>query len=122
MITGILLGFPVLAAFILLFIGAKFAKTAALVLTLVEFGIAVFAFSQFNPADISDFDLQLKWLPSYGIGFHIGMDGISLLLVLLTTFLLPLIVLSTFNFKYENPISFYSLILLMQAGLIGVFV
>ncbi|MBC8110843.1 MAG: NADH-quinone oxidoreductase subunit M, partial [Verrucomicrobia bacterium] len=102
--------------------GAKFVKTAALVLTLIEFGIAVFAFSQFNPADISDFDLQLKWLPSYGIGFHIGMDGISLLLVLLTAFLVPLIVLSTFNHSYENPVSFYSLILLMQAGLIGVFV
>jgi NADH-quinone oxidoreductase subunit M len=50
------------------------------------------------------------------------MDGISLLLVLLTTFLVPIIIFSTFNKEYKNPKLFYSLILLMQTALIGVFV
>jgi NADH-quinone oxidoreductase subunit M len=50
------------------------------------------------------------------------MDGISLLMVLLTAFLIPLIILSSFKHDYKNPNTFYALILFMQTGLLGVFV
>jgi NADH-quinone oxidoreductase subunit M len=56
-----------------------------------------------------------------GINFHIGMDGISLVLVLLTTILLPFILLTANRNTYKNPSSLYALMLLMQFGLIGVF-
>jgi len=49
------------------------------------------------------------------------VDALSLLMVLLTTFLVPLIILSSFNTNYEKPHSFYGLILMMQMALIGVF-
>jgi NADH-quinone oxidoreductase subunit M len=123
MLTGILLAFPIIGAFLLLFLKGEIVKKAALVLTIIELAAAIYVFSQFNPeANVKLFDIAFKWLPSVGVSFHIGMDGISLLLVMLTTFLVPLIILSTFNHNYDNPTSFYSLILLMQAGLIGVFV
>jgi NADH-quinone oxidoreductase subunit M len=122
MLTAILLGFPALAAFALLFLKGNSVRIIALILTLLELGLAVYTFTQFNATDSQPFDFQRKWLPSLGISFHIGMDGISLLLVLLTAFLVPLIILSTFRHHYDNPVSFYALILLMQAGLIGVFV
>jgi NADH-quinone oxidoreductase subunit M len=49
------------------------------------------------------------------------MDGIALLLIMLTTFLVPLIILSSFNHQYKSPSLFYSLILTMQFALVGVF-
>ena len=53
--------------------------------------------------------------------FHVGLDGLSLLLVLLTTCLVPLIVLSAFKRDFDNPSTFYALVLFMQTGLLGVF-
>jgi len=122
MITAILLFFPAIAAMLLLFFNGKAVKKAALLLTILEFGVAVWAFSQFSVESGTNYALKLNWIPSLGISFNVGMDGISLLLVLLTTFLVPIIILSTFTHDYDNPGSFYALILLMQAGLIGVFV
>ena len=122
MVTGILLLFPAIAAMLLLFFSGSTAKKVALFLALIEFALAIWAFSQFSISGGTNYALKLNWIPSLGISFNIGMDGISLLLVLLTTFLVPIIILSTFKHDYENPSTFYSLILLMQAGLIGVFV
>ena len=124
MLTGLLLAFPIVGAFLLLFLKGDAVKKAALALALVELAGTVYAFTQFNPETpgLPLFEVAFKWLPSLGISFHIGMDGISLLLVLLTAFLVPIIILSTFKHNYENPTSFYALILLMQAGLTGVFV
>jgi NADH-quinone oxidoreductase subunit M len=51
----------------------------------------------------------------------VGIDGISLILVSLTTLVVPFIILSTFQNNYEKASTFYSLILFMQAGLVGVF-
>src|SRR6185369_3007155 len=70
----------------------------------------------------TQFMLDCWWIQSFGISYKIGMDGISLLLVLLTTFLTPVIILSSFNHSYKNPSLFYALILVMQMALVGVFV
>src|SRR5690606_34976282 len=59
------------------------------------------------------------WIPALGIHFHIGIDGISLPLVLLTNGLIPLIILSAFSHDYKG--AFYALVLFMQAGLLLVF-
>src|SRR6185369_3321236 len=69
----------------------------------------------------TQFMLDCWWIQSFGISYKIGMDGISLLLVLLTTFLTPVIILSSFNHSYKNPSLFYALILVMQMALVGVF-
>jgi len=61
------------------------------------------------------------WMENFGISLRFGMDGISLLLVLLTTFLIPLIILSSFQHDYKRPSAFYGLVLLMEAAFIGVF-
>ncbi|MGC4023300.1 MAG: NADH-quinone oxidoreductase subunit M [Cyclobacteriaceae bacterium] len=67
------------------------------------------------------FAINQTWISSLGINFAVGIDGISLLLILLTTVLMPGIILSSFR-DNSKPSSFYSLVLLMQAALIGVFV
>ena len=65
--------------------------------------------------------LNCTWVESLGIHFAVGLDALSMLLVLLTTFLIPLIILSSFKNEYEKPNSFYGLILIMQMALVGVF-
>jgi NADH-quinone oxidoreductase subunit M len=122
MITILLIFFPLLAALLLLLVNSERAKNIALLATVVEFGISVFAITQFQYNANVQFEADIPWIRSMGINFHVGMDGISLLLVLLTTFLVPIIILTSFNTEHKNPTSFYALILAMQMALIGVFV
>jgi len=122
MITILLIFFPLLAALLLLLVKGEQVKKIALAAAIIEFAISIFAITQFqHNADIQ-FEVTFPWIRSLGISFRVGMDGISLLLVLLTTFLVPIIILTTFKNNYKNPAIFYSLILSMQMALIGVFV
>lgn len=122
MITLILLTLPVIAALATWYSPNGKAKNVALAFTLAELGVALYAMSQHVADSSSQFIFDKSWISSLGIRFKIGMDGISLLLVLLTTFLYPLIVLSTSKKPIKNENTFYALMMFMQAGLIGVFV
>ncbi len=122
MITILLIFFPLLAALLLLTVNSERAKNIALYAAIVEFGISIFAVTQFQLGSDVQFEANIPWIRSLGINFHIGMDGISLLLVLLTTFLVPIIILASFSNNYKNPTAFYALLLSMQMALIGVFV
>ena len=122
MITALLIFWPLAAALLLLCFKGEIVKKIALFVSIVELVISLFAASQFAyNADIQ-FELNTFWIYSLGINFHVGMDGISLLLVLLTTGLMPLIILSSFKKNQTNPKLFYSLVMFMQMALIGVFV
>lgn len=122
MLTTFLIFWPLVAAVIMLALDARFAKTWALIASLIEFVITVFVIIQFRPTSETQFIVNYPWVASLGINFYVGIDGISLLLVLLTTLLTPLIVLSSFKSTYDKPVSFYSLILFMEMALVGVFV
>ena len=63
--------------------------------------------------------LSELWMPKIGIWFSAGIDGISMIMVLLSTLLVPLIILTTFKQHYKSI--FYALILFMQAGMLVVF-
>lgn len=122
MITAILLLFPVLASLLILAFKPEKAKYAALSFSLAGLLLVFYAWIIFPGGAGYHFLLNIPWISSLGISFKIGMDGISLLLVLLTFLLVPLIILSTFQREHHNPRAFYALILFMQAGLTGVFV
>jgi NADH-quinone oxidoreductase subunit M len=121
MLTLLLILLPIVAGVITLTVGANSAKQVALIGALAELGLALFVWSQFDPAAGAQFAFKYNWLASAGISFGAGLDGISLVLVLLTAFLTPLIILSTFGHTYKNGSAFYSLILFMSAALVGVF-
>ncbi|MBC3790309.1 complex I subunit 4 family protein [Spirosoma utsteinense] len=121
MLTLGLILFPAIAATLILLIKGERAKQVALAAALVELALALSAFVQFKPDATSQFGFDYAWIGALGIRFSAGIDGISVLLVLLTGLLVPLIVLSTFNRQYERPSTFYALMLFMQAALIGVF-
>ena len=116
----ILLLLPVLGATILAFIkNPGVARSLALTVSLLSLAMTIPFLLNFVPDASMQFERSFEWLPSYGIHFHIGMDGISLPLVLLTNTLLPLIILASFKNSYRG--GFYALVLFMQAGLLLVF-
>lgn len=121
MILSALLFFPLLAGVAVLFSGEK-AKQTALIASIAEFFLSLVFVFNYLPEGGTQFSENYWWVQGLGISYHIGMDGISLLLVLLTTFLVPLIILSTFQHQHKSPRLFYFLILTMQMALIGVFV
>ncbi|HET7819141.1 MAG TPA: NADH-quinone oxidoreductase subunit M, partial [Bacteroidia bacterium] len=121
MLTVLLIGFPLLAGLLVLLANEKNAKQITLLASLIQLSTTVFALTQFQYNSEEQFALSIEWVKSLGIHFSVAMDGISILLVLLTNVLVPLIVLSSFDRKIENANTFYSLMLIMQSALVGVF-
>jgi NADH-quinone oxidoreductase subunit M len=122
MITTTLLFFPLVIGILLFFLKGENVKKIALGASLVELVLGVTAFVQFDKKQVlAQYATNIPWIKGMGINFHVGMDGISLVLVLLTTLLLPFIIMVANRNTYKNPSSLYGLILLMQFGLIGVF-
>jgi NADH-quinone oxidoreductase subunit M len=112
---------PLIAALVILLSGNTIVKGLSGVFSLVSFGITIFLYLNFVPDASTQFLVDLPWIPQFGINFKAGVDGISLLMLLLTNFLIPIIVLSTYNYDIKNPKAFYALIFFMQTGLLLVF-
>lgn len=122
MLTGLLIILPLVASLLVFLTKGNTARTLAMAAAVAEFALSIFVYFQFkhNPS-LNTLSLNCTWVESMGIKFAVGLDGISLLMVLLTTFLVPLIILSSYQNNYDRPNSFYGLILLMQMALVGVF-
>jgi len=122
MLVGLLIIIPLIAGLLVFFTKGNTSRTLALGLSVIEFILSVVVLCQFkhNP-DSHNLILNCSWIESLGIHFAVSINALSMLMVLLTTFLVPLIILSSFNTNYEKPNSFYGLILLMQMALVGVF-
>lgn len=135
MITAILIIFPLLTGLLVLLLNNAQAKRFAFIAAIIELGTTCFALSQFQRNADAQFMLDVVWIKSLGIHFKVAMDGISILLVLLTNILVPLIILSTASTltpskgeevlstsgRAEKGATFFSLILFMQMALVGVF-
>ena len=121
MTVSILIFLPVFAALALLLCKNEWAKHAALTFAIAELFIAAIFLCHFVPDATFQFVTDVPWLPKFGIYFTAGIDGISMVMVLLTTLLVPLIILTTYQHQYKNARAFYALILFMQAGLLVVF-
>src|SRR6267378_3138770 len=117
-----LLVWPLVAAAIVLVVPAPRAKYVALVASLVEFAISVPLWWQFAPDGGMQFLADYAWIAPWGIRYTVGVDGISLFLVLLTTFLMPLSVLGSWSYITKREPGFYALLLVLTTGMIGVFV
>jgi len=98
-------------------------KGAAVAVSIATFLVSVPLYLRFNPATATyQFAAQRVWMPSLGISYHVGVDGISLLLVLLTTFLMPLTLLSAWHAIESRWKEFAITMLLLETGMLGVFV
>ncbi|MBS1949692.1 MAG: NADH-ubiquinone oxidoreductase chain M [Cytophagales bacterium] len=121
MLTIALIFVPLIAAVIVLGLPQLLARFFAFFAALVELLISLVVIFHFNKLQGVQFVFDTPWIQSMGINFSVGMDGISLLLVLLTTVLTPGILVTALR-DSTKPSSYFSLILLMQSAMIGVFV
>ncbi|MDQ0968336.1 NADH-quinone oxidoreductase subunit M [Flavobacterium sp. W4I14] len=116
----LLIFLPLVGAIITAFAG-KSAKIVSTVFSVVSLVLTLVIAGNFIPNANTQFEVNLPWIADLGINFHAGIDGISMLVVLLTNLLVPIIILSSYNHQYKNPAAFYALILFMQCGLLLVF-
>jgi NADH-quinone oxidoreductase subunit M len=118
--------FPIIGAIIILFIDKENTpalRVVALVFSIIEFIFSLPLFFLFNNGTHEmQFQEVLPWIESYGISYHLGIDGISLLLVLLTTFLTVLCVLSAFSAIQERVKEFMITFLFLETGMVGALV
>jgi len=120
---------PVAGAILLLFVrgdeeqSAPIVRKIALIVSLLVFGETLLLWSRFNAAS-ADFQFVERhaWIPAFGIDYHIGVDGISLLLLVLTGFLTPLALLSSWESIHKKTKAFCIFLLLLESAMMGVFV
>jgi NADH-quinone oxidoreductase subunit M len=119
--------FPVLGVVLILFFKKEWksaTRWTALVTSLVTFGLALWVLSLFDQNDAGiQMELNLPWFTLGGnpIGFHLGVDGISILMVLLTAFLTPIAILSTWKAIEKQVAGFMAFFLMLEVGMMGVF-
>jgi NADH-quinone oxidoreductase subunit M len=110
------------AAVVLLLRGEGARKGAALGFSLVTFVVSLLLWVQWDSAQPGmQFVELVPWLPVAGINYQLGVDGISLFLVLLTTFLTPIAIYFSNLYVHDRPGAFLALMLALETAMIGTF-
>jgi NADH-quinone oxidoreductase subunit M len=91
-----------------------------------SFGVMVLSLGLWWAFDVSEPGFQMvsttPWIEAWGVSYSLGIDGISLFMVMLTTFSTAIAILGSFNYIQKHERAFYALMLLLEAGVVGVFV
>jgi NADH-quinone oxidoreductase subunit M len=115
---------PLIGAVAVLWLGslrAEWTKLAALASSIVTGAISIWVLQAFDSADAGfQFVSRHEWIPAWGISWHLGIDGISLFLVVLTGVLFPLVIAGVDPHHDERP--YLAWLLVLQAGVMGSFV
>src|SRR6202140_1306553 len=127
-ILSSLIALPIVGALLLLLVPDEARHGAlvhqvALIVSVLVFAETVLLWTRFNPAT-ADFQFVERhaWIPSFGISYAVGVDGISLLLLVLTGFLTPLALLSSWESVNRKTRAFCAFVLLLESAMMGVFV
>jgi len=115
---------PLLASFIVVLAPTRQAKWIALIATMITFVYSLllaWAFPGWGAAEFG-FERELTWLPSFGITFSVGADSVAMMLVLLSTLLMPLCVWGSFTAITSRVKEYYGWLLVIEAAMIGVFI
>jgi NADH-quinone oxidoreductase subunit M len=97
-------------------------KTLGLAVSGATFALSLLLVSGFRNVATLQFTERRPWIPAWGISYHVGVDGLSLWLVILTTFLTPLCLLGSWTSIEKRVREFVVFMLLLEAGMVGVFV
>jgi NADH-quinone oxidoreductase subunit M len=121
-LTGLIF-IPLLGALLVVFQSDDRATwRSGFIFSLIPLAISLYLFAMFDPHQAGyQFVAQYQWIPNFGISYHLGMDGISLFLVILTTLLISLSILYSGGGDIETrPREFCFFLLLLETGLLGV--
>lgn len=117
---------PLIGSFLVLFINknqTNIIRYTAVGISALAFILSVLIYFQFDSTK-SDFQFinKIQWIKGLNIHYHVGIDGISLLLVLLTTFLTPLTLVSSWSSIQDKVKEFTFFFLMLEVGMLGVFI
>ncbi len=117
--------FPLLGVILLMFVPrekTEMMKILALVMSVVTMLLSFWMYGMFDPlANGMQFDVNIPWISSLGINYHLGIDGISLLLIVMTTILTSLAILASWKSISTGIKGYYISMLLLEVGMVGVF-
>ncbi len=123
MLTLLLILLPLLTGALLMLCGEKQAKAIAISSAIIELVLALvtlYMLQQHGGAP-SMFNIKCTWIGSLGITFGIAMDGISMMMVLIASLVMPLVIYASFTRTYNNTRMLYAMMMLMQSSMIGAF-
>ena len=126
MILTVVTFLPAAAALALLLVPRRHEtalRAGALAATVATFLASLPLYARFDAASADyQFEEFARWMPGLGVGYHLGIDGISLLLVLLTTLITPVALASAWQSIDDRVKEFVVAVLVLETGMIGVFV
>lgn len=130
-ILSLLIWLPIIGGVAVLFFGDGGATTSsragsmrvlALLISLITFILSIFVYVNF---DITTADMQFverfEWIAAFGVYYYLGVDGISTPLILLTTFITPLVIIAGWDTIRTRPAQYFSAFLILEGLMIGVF-
>jgi len=123
-ILNIITYIPVAGAILILFLGrnaSRAIRTVATATAVVDFLASLWLWPNFDKTKLFQFRETYEWIPSLGVKYDFGIDGIALLLILLTTFMGVVAVVSSYTAIKFREKEYYILLLLLQTGMIGTF-
>lgn len=120
MIAVLLILIPLLTGTAAFFLkNDKSVRAWALAASLGTLAVSAWSFTVYNHTSLSEFSAD--WMQSLGSSFSVSLDGMGRLLCLLNAVAYPLVILATWKSSYKRPNNFFALMLLAQAGMMGVF-
>jgi NADH-quinone oxidoreductase subunit M len=115
---------PILGAIVVAALPERAARTSALLVSVAALVASLPLWLGFDPGAKEAFQFveDVSWIPAFGVHYHLGIDGVSLLLVLLTTVLTPIVVLAGFSGVTTGHRAYFALMLVLEGAMIGTFV
>jgi NADH-quinone oxidoreductase subunit M len=128
-ILNIVTYIPLIGALVILFFvnkgNPRLIRIVATATMVIDFLVSLWLWPNFDRAGKGDGLWQFRetydWIPSLGVKYDFGIDGISLLLILLTTFIGIIAVVSSYSAIHHREKEYYSLLLMLQTGMLGTF-
>ena len=122
MLLSLLIFLPLVFALVTAVVPERTIRPVALVLSLLHFGLSLTLFKQFDPAKVGlQLSERVPWVPTFGVNYFVGIDGISFWLVILSTFLVPLVVLGSWSAIATRVRSFHVCLFMLASAMVGTF-
>ncbi len=124
LLTYLLLIVPAVSALLIAFAPSRLAKWVATFGSLAAFAVTIafaWAFPGWNDGSFAPADMSIPIMPSLGVALSLGTDGVGLMLILLTNFLMPLALIGSFTAVTEREKEYYAWFMLLQTAMVGVF-
>jgi len=113
---------PIVGGLLVLAVGDRFARQLSLLVALVTFALSIPLYTHFDPTTAAmQFQEKWPWIATFNIYYHLGVDGISMPLILLTTFITVFVVVAGWEvITYKRP-QYFAAFLIMEGAMVGVF-